>query len=416
MYRIKEGEENSHCKKLKRMFLIKNICLVIIVSTSLTNSINCQPFFIKTINSQTKQHNNNEIKFNDFKNIEVSTHFCDSGKLINTSLAIFSSDPLFRLSLSGLSYSTELIVRYKIGATSNYDLNYDAILFPSGNPTGIEFASVSDDNYHLVINSLAANQLTMVTPLFTTMGTNGLYSIEMTEFNNFPNDYSVMLHDYKLGVYHLLNNGPYTFTANVNDRDDRFEIAGFTAILHVKLLNFEAQVKHNTVNLISSTISEINNAFFTIEKSSDGVEFEIVFNLSGAGNSNEINNYVGVDENPYEGVSYYRLKQTDFDGKVEFFDIVTVEVKPNIDRIRIYPNPVFDNLWIDIKKTIGNTSVLIEIKNINGVVLSKQKVNLQRENSLVNIKTNKLKAGLYYINFIYNDVEKIYKFLKVNKP
>ena len=135
-----------------------------------------------------------------------------------------TSDPLFRLLISGQGYQTEAVVRFKSGAANNYEVTADAIYLPNGNPVGVEFATVSDDNYNLVINSMPLAQMNATIPVYTTIGTNGLYTIDMKEFVNFSPNFSIVLNDLKLGTTHLLNNGPYTFTGDLNDNANRFEI------------------------------------------------------------------------------------------------------------------------------------------------------------------------------------------------
>ena len=73
-----------------------------------------------------------------------------------------------------------------------------------------------------------------------------------------------------------------------------------------------------------TTASELNNDYFTIERSKDAVEFQPIKFVEGAGNSNSILNYEIIDVNPFLGTSYYRLKQTDFNGKYSFSNIVSV--------------------------------------------------------------------------------------------
>jgi hypothetical protein len=98
--------------------------------------------------------------------------------------------------------------------------------------------------------------------------------------------------------------------------------------LPIELLSFNADLNAtNYVDLTWSTASEINNDFFTIEKSKDAVNFEEVLHQKGAGNSNVTLNYRDVDKNPFDGVSYYRLKQTDFNGNHTYSEIVPISMK-----------------------------------------------------------------------------------------
>ena len=86
----------------------------------------------------------------------------------------------------------------------------------------------------------------------------------------------------------------------------------------IELLFFNAKLENNTyVDLTWSTASEINNDYFTIERSQNGVYFQEFDIVEGAGNSTHKINYSLIDRDPFDGISYYRLKQTDYDGKFE---------------------------------------------------------------------------------------------------
>jgi hypothetical protein len=106
----------------------------------------------------------------------------------------------------------------------------------------------------------------------------------------------------------------------------------------VELLSFNATLNNRKVDLTWQTASEHNNDFFTVERSADGFNFEPVLYKDGAGNSNELLSYTIQDVQPLEGVSYYRLKQTDLDGAFEFSDIKIVDMESN-SNVMIYPNP-----------------------------------------------------------------------------
>ncbi len=110
-------------------------------------------------------------------------------------------------------------------------------------------------------------------------------------------------------------------------------------ILPIELEYFKVEYAKNKVELKWATLSEINNDFFSIERSSDGVYFETIENIEGAGNSSKQITYFYTDENPTTGMNYYRLKQTDFDGNFEYFDIKSIEISKLSDQVSIYPNP-----------------------------------------------------------------------------
>ncbi len=136
--------------------------------------------------------------------------------------------------------------------------------------------------------------------------------------------------------------------------------------LPIVLTSFIAKenYKNHSVVLSWITQTEINNDFFTIERSADGFNWEEVKRLKGAGNSNTSITYNEVDEVPLSGISYYRLKQTDFNGDFSYSAIQTVSFNSE-NEIAIYPNPVNDVLTI--KNLCGNC--LINIYNSNGQLI-----------------------------------------------
>ncbi len=108
--------------------------------------------------------------------------------------------------------------------------------------------------------------------------------------------------------------------------------------LPVELLNFDASPYKRTVLLDWTTVSEINNDYFEVERSVDVVNFEYVGTIDGVGNSQQTENYSMIDYSPYDGVSYYRLKQFDFNGEFEYSQIRVVKFNGGDDVI-IFPNP-----------------------------------------------------------------------------
>lgn len=95
--------------------------------------------------------------------------------------------------------------------------------------------------------------------------------------------------------------------------------------LPIELVSFEAHLNIDQVDLKWITASELNNDYFTIERSTDGVNFVTVFKVEGAGTTTHEMEYFEIDYSPIVGVVYYRLKQTDFDGKYTYSGLVPVE-------------------------------------------------------------------------------------------
>ncbi len=131
--------------------------------------------------------------------------------------------------------------------------------------------------------------------------------------------------------------------------------------LPIILLNFNAKLTdHKTVELIWNVASELNNDYYTIERSVDGINYEEVIQIKGRGNCNTHRAYSTIDETPLSGICYYRLKQTDFDGKSTYYKPIHLELKENTKGHAIYPNPLFNDEELFLK-TIANSDKTIQL-------------------------------------------------------
>jgi len=107
--------------------------------------------------------------------------------------------------------------------------------------------------------------------------------------------------------------------------DFAFQSSGFNLnVLPIELLSFDASPKNYKVETSWITASETNNDFFTVERSADASLFTPVGTIAGAGSSHHTRSYDFTDERPLPGISYYRLKQTDFDGASTYSDVKAV--------------------------------------------------------------------------------------------
>jgi hypothetical protein len=110
--------------------------------------------------------------------------------------------------------------------------------------------------------------------------------------------------------------------------------------LPIKLLSFTGVCYNQSIILKWSTATETNNDYFSIEQSIDGINWRIVTKVDGAGNSSSLKNYSVIDIEPFNDISYYRLKQTDFNGVFKYSAIIAIEnCREDISELAIYPNP-----------------------------------------------------------------------------
>jgi cytoskeletal protein CcmA (bactofilin family) len=145
--------------------------------------------------------------------------------------------------------------------------------------------------------------------------------------------------------------------------------------LPVELLYFESVVNPTSVKVEWATASEENNDYYSIERSQDGVNYELIATTPGAGNSTSVLEYSYIDKNPLLGRSYYRLTQTDFDGASETFNPIAVDFTTLAEgKLRFGPNPVNRGDKIRIEtQTNGDEILNITVYNMVGeVVLSNE--------------------------------------------
>ncbi|MEM9328202.1 MAG: T9SS type A sorting domain-containing protein, partial [Bacteroidota bacterium] len=146
-----------------------------------------------------------------------------------------------------------------------------------------------------------------------------------------------------------------------------FTATGAGALLPIELLEFKARVEDQTAVLNWSTASELDNDYFTIERSYDWENFEAIGTLEGAGNSEQILHYQFVDRDPLPGVSYYRLKQTDFDGGFTYSNLVMLEYEVSTvseTQISVYPNPTSVAEGLEVVIAGLPPGALIEVKMV----------------------------------------------------
>ncbi|NVO01557.1 MAG: T9SS type A sorting domain-containing protein [Bacteroidetes bacterium] len=184
--------------------------------------------------------------------------------------------------------------------------------------------------------------------------------------------------------------------------------------LPIELVDFSAKCKTGKVDILWQTASEFNNDYFTIEKSENGIDFNVIETITGAGNSNQLINYKWTDNAPFNKDNYYRLKQTDYDGKFEYSNIIQANCdnsNENQSRISVFPNPAND--FINVSAQV-NGNVQIEIFNALGLLVLKTEMLTEDSNDshVFNIKIESLFKGIYYIKIHNDNSSYTAKFLK----
>ena len=166
--------------------------------------------------------------------------------------------------------------------------------------------------------------------------------------------------------------------------------------LSIKLLDFTATLRSEKVYLDWSTITENHNDFFTVERSQDGHHFTPLFYLKGYENSTTLKHYNEIDQNPLMEISYYRLKQTDTDGKSTYSQIRAIQ--NNVNGLVIFPNPAVDNRFqVEYTSEVAENVNVFIYDNVGQVIYQNSFTSLKGANHQ-NIQLNHPAKGLYILH------------------
>jgi len=139
--------------------------------------------------------------------------------------------------------------------------------------------------------------------------------------------------------------------ATINsDSDGYFDDISLThtSTLPVTLLSFESTIVGSAIAVNWQTAKEESNDFFTIEKSPDGVHWEIIAVKKGALTTDQLTHYQLMDEEPVHGIQYYRLKQTDVNGATTTYPIIVQAFHTTEEELLLFPNPSFGQVNVQV--------------------------------------------------------------------
>jgi hypothetical protein len=176
--------------------------------------------------------------------------------------------------------------------------------------------------------------------------------------------------------------------------------------LPVELLSFTGQKLNDIIKLDWSTASEINNDYFSVERSSDGNYFSEIGKVNGGGSSSELLNYSFEDNHPVDGINYYRLKQVDFNGDYMFSKVITMNYQSEFSGYTIR----YDNDGYFILNCRSLHDITINIMDMRGSIL--KTIEADNKQGEINISLKNFPGGIYLLS-IYTG--KDHKYFKLQK-
>jgi len=317
--------------------------------------------------------------------LEVNTVY----NVDNTSATIWSNlnQPDAAFDISGNTSQENLIFfKFRPNTTETYYINQSASTCDGTSATGTQFlvfeANVNCDNIPTILTGY--NTALQLYSSGTTTSARAI-PVDMTAGS----------------TYYLATDGgrgdECTFTLVVTR----------TWPLPIDLQNFTAKCNDDPteVDLSWKTAVEINNDFFTVERSIDGKTYSAIGNLPGAGSSSVTKHYSFVDRDPLAGTSYYRIAQTDYNGQSETFAPLAVHCSDETG-FSMHLNGTLvddDNIYVTVEGA-SDKKVLVVMTDVYGREVFSTMLIENADSYLYNLKpSSELTTGLYYITASSNN-------------
>jgi hypothetical protein len=180
------------------------------------------------------------------------------------------------------------------------------------------------------------------------------------------------------------------------------------AILPVELMSFNAYKSENEVHVKWVTAMELDNDYFEVQRSSDGIDFEVIQIIDGFGTSNEAHEYFTEDLNPIPGNSYYRLRQVDFDGQNETFSPVAVNYQEECIKDLHISQSDNQNTIVFNSSTEKEYTILLS-DNLGRIIRHENMKAMKGSNSFI---LPSLQSGIYHITIAHDDKSSSTSFIK----
>jgi hypothetical protein len=175
--------------------------------------------------------------------------------------------------------------------------------------------------------------------------------------------------------------------------------------LPIEIASFTTRSYTDKVWLQWTTASEDNNNYFVIERSKDGIHFEEIGIVAGTGTSKQMHNYSYSDKQPYDGLSYYRLKQVDFDGHYSYSNMRSADLNSAYGITGIYPQPIQEDKLVNIHYLLSEDSpVSLKITDALGKETLSHFINSEKGLNSASLSLNYLPPGIYYLLFQTDDL------------
>lgn len=312
------------------------------------------------------------------------------------------------------SFGNRTICSIDWAAASNVPTSIDIKYFSGVNPPNPYPVTAKYNNYYVLATATGGSS-----PFNYTMNLNYDDAFQGT-FNTLADARLAKYDGTSWLTYKATSNltgasNPYTISVNNLTSFSAFTGADFNNPLPIELINFEGKCYTNNTLLSWSTASETNNDYFTIEKSTDNLNWVKIGTIKGKGNNTNTTHYQFIDKNNYELNVLYKLTQTDFNGNSVSYEPINLFCNLNSNTqadFNIYPNPFKSKLIISINAN-ENNNINLCLYNYYGIKIFEQNYLLNNEKIFIKeFDFSLLPKGIYLLKITgenFNESTKIIK-------
>ena len=200
-----------------------------------------------------------------------------------------------------------------------------------------------------------------------------------------------------------ISSGTIFTTSAVSDFSNFYFTLGSTDAsnnLPIDLVSFEGECIDNQANLEFIVASQVNNDYFTIERSKNILEWEEIGHINGGGTNNEEIIYKWTDYFPKSGYNYYKLSQTDIDGTTKSFDPIVINCDSKVEDYNIFPNPSANRISVEFElEFYQGDNIELVLRDLKGSIVKLERINLNRGYNYFEVGLNDIPKGIYLLEY-----------------
>lgn len=328
------------------------------------------------------------LSSNDLGDVTLTSYVGAPGTMFACEGAVAGTNPLYETAYMGRNWvisstkapNSPVSIRLPFASSELTDLTTKATGTTSNPNDNVAVRSglVMSKYSGSVENSIPQDNCGAGTTLLVSQSGNGVANA-ITEYASLPNTQYV--------------------TFSLSSFSELYLHGNTSSPLPVTLTNFSANCD-NQVSIAWTTASEQNSDRFIVEKSRDLQVWSLVGTQVAAGNSNYILNYSQTDANTWNGTTYYRLRQIDFNGEEKIYGPISTSCENDNNGMVVYPNPSQGNFTVDITSDEQIQDAEIQVLDVTGKLVSIQMINISEGMNQVYFNQNDLQMGSYFLRLV----------------